>query len=69
MPTIRHYNYIRCDECGTSIEIGEDCFERNGRHLCETCFDKAQEEDKDDARMEVNDDNFELEEELPPLGF
>lgn len=69
MPTIRHYNYITCDSCDTMIEVGQDAYEINGRFLCETCFDEAQEEVKKEARREVNDDNFDLEEELPPLGY
>ena len=63
MTLIRTYNYINCDSCDAKIEIGEDAFEVNGRFLCETCFDEAQEEVKKEARVEVNDSNFDLERE------
>lgn len=66
--SIISYNFIRCDRCGKTIEIGQDAFEFNFQYLCEACFDEAEEQMKKDARVQVNPDNFELEEEVPDLG-
>jgi hypothetical protein len=33
------------------------------QYLCETCYDKKMEQQKEDARIEVNDSNFDLEKE------
>ena len=64
---IKSYNYIRCDSCGKTIEIGQDAYELNGEYLCEACYDDSAERMKNDARIEVNSDNFDLEEEEPIL--
>lgn len=60
---IYSYNFIRCDECGCTVEVGEDCFEHTGKYLCESCYDLALEQMKEDSRIEVNDSNFDLEKE------
>ena len=56
-------DFIICDECGKRVRVGEDCFEYNNEYLCETCYDEKLEQQKKDARIEVNDSNFDLEKE------
>lgn len=55
--------FITCDECGKRVFIGDDCFEYMNQYLCETCYDEKLEQQKEDARIEVNDSNFDLEKE------
>ena len=55
--------FITCDECGKRVFIGDDCFEHNTQYLCETCYDEKLEQQKEDARIEVNDSKFDLEKE------
>lgn len=56
-------DFITCDECGERVHVGDDCFEYNNEYLCETCYDEKLEQQKEDARTEVNDSNFDLEKE------
>lgn len=66
---IKSYNFIRCDDCGTTIEIGQDAYELDGKYHCEACFDKRLERVKNDSKVEVNHDNFDLEEQVMNLGY
>lgn len=65
---INTHNFINCDRCCSPIEIGQDAYELDGQYLCEDCYDEAESQIKRDARIEVNSDNFELEEQVPDLG-
>ena len=61
------HNFIYCDKCYRPIEIGQDAYELDGQYLCEDCFDEAESQMKKDARVQVNHDNFELEEQVQDL--
>jgi len=52
---------IYCSECNQEIEFGTDAFDWHQSIYCEACFDKELEELKEDSRVEVNYDNFDLE--------
>lgn len=65
---IKSHNFIYCDRCYRPIEIGQDAYELNGQYLCEDCYDEAESQIKKDARVQVNRDNFELEEQVQNLG-
>lgn len=60
---IKTYDYITCECCGGKIEVGENAYDYMNTTICEACFDKAVEQMKADAEIEVNADNFDLEEE------
>lgn len=55
---------IHCEKCGKFIHIGEDAYNIASQVLCESCFDKYQEEEKNDCAYEVNNYNFDLEKEV-----
>lgn len=56
-------NFITCDVCGKRVFMGDDCFEYKNEYLCGMCYDAKLEQMKEDARIEVNDSNFDLEKE------
>lgn len=41
----------RCDECGAEIYKGSEYYSIEGYNLCEDCFDKMQEQEKNDHRL------------------
>lgn len=55
--------FITCDVCGKRVFIGDDCYEYQNQYLCQACYDEKLEQQKEDARIEVNDSNFDLEKE------
>lgn len=56
-------DFITCDECGKRVRVGDDCYEYQNKYLCQACYDAKLEQMKEDARIEVNDSNFDLEKE------
>lgn len=64
MALIRYKRGVYCDKCDKLVPRGGDVYYTNdGFYLCEACFDKRQSQAKDEAKTEVNTENFDLEEE------
>lgn len=64
MTWIKKYDHINCDECQKEIQEGDFAYDLKGiQVVCETCYDKWLEQVKEDSKIEVNENNFDLEEE------
>lgn len=60
---IKFHTSITCPKCGKDIPIGEYAYEFKTDCVCESCADSILEQMKEDAKIEVNNSNFDLEEE------
>ena len=61
MALIRYKRGVYCDKCEKLVPIGGDVYWHGTKWLCEECFDKCLVTVKRDAKVPVNQENFDLE--------
>ncbi len=61
MALIRYKRGVYCDKCEKLVQRGGDVYYTGWNYYCEACFDRYQNDRKEDARLTVNQENFDLE--------
>ena len=61
---IKYHKHINCEWCSAEIEVGKYAYIHNSSAICEECMDQALQDIKDGAAVRVDNNNFDLEEEI-----
>lgn len=63
MTLIRRKRGIPCDCCDKVVKYGDVLYSREEFYYCEDCYDRVMADVKKDAKVTVNNDNFDMEDE------